>query len=134
MTTSFQVLPPSLVTARPFHTQPGDEAGLRSLAPTTAFRGSFGLTAAHISSLEPGVWLPRATQRCSHDALMACSGAPRPQSRVQPPASAGCGEPGADGEDGDLFDEQPASRRAARARRVRTRSEEHTSELQSRLH
>src|ERR1051326_4616627 len=93
MVTSCQVLPASCVTARPFHTQPGEDAGLRSLLPTTTFFGSVGLTAAHISSFEPGVWLPRATHACCQLALRACSAAPSVQSSCQPSMAGLAGVP-----------------------------------------
>src|SRR5581483_3592263 len=119
MTTSFHVLPPSCVTKTPFHTHSLLFAGLRSFAPTTTFCGFVGFTAIHVSALDPGVWLARASHDWPHVAFCACSIAPRPQSSDQPLMLAGSGvvllglEP--------LFETQPARTSAERMRNARTR-------------
>src|ERR1041385_3753321 len=94
MVMSFQVSPPSLVTKTPFQTQwpvesGADDSGFRSLVPTRTFFGSVGLTAVHISSFGPGLWLARASQSWPHEAFCARSKEPRRQSSCQPPR-AGC--------------------------------------------
>src|SRR5581483_5620185 len=88
MVTSFQLLPPSCVTARPFQTQYVLLSGSSSLEPMTTLLGSLGLTARAISALGPGVWLPRATQSCTHAGSCARSSAPSEQSRRHEPSDA----------------------------------------------